>query len=189
MVCHIFYIINLYPIFWMLFCTFSRHNKHINYVLIELSQVRKGSIESKMLLRGTKRSTVAWVQNDRKIASTKWLGYKSTRFPLVYWRCQSYMATEFLERSSRRRKMMFDVRWWCNNMSFVWEDDDALNHVWENIYSQFIIFTIICSSISLLLPCFNFTITHCITTIILLFTFIIILLILVIIIQLSYVML
>ena len=76
----------------------------------------------------------------------------------------SYMA-EFLEI---RRKMLFDVRWWRDNVSYVW----------ENIFSQFIIFIIICSSMTFIFVTIFYYYYYCITTIILLFTFIIILLIL-----------
>ena len=51
------------------------------------------------------------------------------------------MATEFLEKSSSRRKMMFDVRWWCDHKSYVW----------ENIYFYFIIRIIICSSMTVII--------------------------------------
>ena len=60
----------------MLFCTFSRHNKHINYVLIELIRVQKGLIEYKM--------NYGRVQNNQPL-STKWTKnseYKMTSKPI-----------------------------------------------------------------------------------------------------------
>ena len=79
--------------------------------------------------------------------------------PLVNWRrCRSYMVIEFLERSSRRRKMMFDififillfvlfivVVWLSLSLTYfivmfdasTWfwmYDDDALNHMFEKIF-------------------------------------------------------
>ena len=55
------------------------------------------------------------------------------------------MATEFLERFSEEKQEEEDDVW-C----LMYDDDVTINvsYVWENIYFHFIIFTIICSSMT-----------------------------------------
>ena len=65
---HIFYIISLYSIVRTLFCTFSRHNKHINCVLIELIRVQKRWIDQVQndIPTCTKRPTVGYEMTEKQ---------------------------------------------------------------------------------------------------------------------------
>jgi len=71
--------------------------------------------------------------------------YDLTTFVFYWRRCRSYMATEFLERFSEEKQEEEDDVW-C----LMYDDDVTINvsYVWENIYFHFIIFTIICSSMT-----------------------------------------